>query len=266
MTSGSCVTRDRQREDAPPRVRLFVEAPLDAGVRVELPRAVAHRLGTVLRLRPGAALELFNGRDGAWFGRLEELGKARAGVRAEERRLAQRACPDFWLLFAPLKHGRIDFLVEKATELGVGRLVPVFTAFAQSERVNLERLRARAVEAAEQCERLDVPALEPARPLGAALDAWPRERTLLVCDEAGGEPIGAVLAALRDAHASADRLALLIGPEGGLAPADRKALALVGPRHAVSLGPRILRAETAALAALACVMALVGDWPETSRN
>lgn len=245
---------------AAPKVRLYVEDALVQGAELELAPTQAHYVGAVLRLKAGAALGIFNGRDGAWLARLATVGKGEATIKLERQIAPQRPSPDVWLLFAPVKHGRIDFLVEKATELGVSRLMPVFTTHAQAERVNIARLRARAIEAAEQCERLDVPAIDDAVELGAALDRWPATRLLLVCDEAGSAPISEVLEFERKEGLTAGGIAVLVGPEGGFAPADRKVLALVSARRPVSLGPRILRAETAALAALACVMAALADW------
>ncbi|MBM3484097.1 MAG: 16S rRNA (uracil(1498)-N(3))-methyltransferase [Alphaproteobacteria bacterium] len=244
---------------AAPKVRLFVDHPLSPGGAITLEPAQAHYIGAVMRLKPGASVALFNGRDGLWRGEIADAGKGRATLKVEEQIQPFRPVPDLWLLFAPIKHGRIDFLVEKATELGVGRLRPVFTAHAQAERVNTARLRARAIEAAEQSERLDVPLIDEAVSLGVALDGWPAERLLLVCDEASAVPLGDVLAFQKAEGLKADRVALLIGPEGGLAPADRKVLGMVRAAVSVSLGPRILRAETAALAALACTMAVLGD-------
>lgn len=240
--------------------RLFVDQALTAGATVALDRARAHYLSGVLRRKPGDEVVLFNGRDGAYRATIVETGRSTASLRVEAQSAPQAPSPDVWLLFAPLKHGRIDFLVEKATELGVGRLMPVLTRHSQAERVNVARLRARAIEAAEQCERLDVPEVAAPAALGRVLERWPAERPLLVCDEAGGEPIADVVESLRAAGKSGAPLALLVGPEGGLAELDRRTLA-AGPAHRrVSLGPRILRAETAALAALACLQAALGDW------
>lgn len=240
--------------------RLFVADDLSAGAVVALDRARAHYLTAVLRRKADDAVGLFNGRDGAWRATIVEAGRSKTMLRVEAQTGLQTVSPDIWLLFAPLKHGRIDFLVEKATELGVRRLMPVLTRHTQAERVNVERLRARAIEAAEQCERLDVPEVAAPVELGRALDRWPAERILFVCDETGGEPIAEALEALKTQGTSGAPLALLVGPEGGLAEMDRRALA-AGPAHRrVSLGPRILRAETAALAALACMQAALGDW------
>jgi 16S rRNA (uracil1498-N3)-methyltransferase len=167
--------------------------------------------------------------------------------------------PDLWLLFAPIKRGRIDWLVEKATELGASALLPVWTTRTQPERLNLERLRAHAIEAAEQSERLSVPELRSPEALGRVLAAWPAERRLIVCDESGaGEPIGAVAARL-----PVGPMALLVGPEGGFDQTELDALGKLSFVSRVGLGPRVLRAETAALAVLAVYQATAGDWRRT---
>lgn len=243
-----------------PAIRLYVGDALAAGRTVTLDRAQAHYLRNVMRAKAGDALLLFNGRDGEWRAAVGALGKAGGEARAEAQTRPQRASADLWLLFAPLKSGRIEFLVEKATELGVSVLAPVLTERTVVRRVNVDRLRAHAVEAAEQSGRLDVPVLREARPLFEAFAGWPEERPLFLCDETGrGTPI---------ARAVPDRRkrpgAVLIGPEGGFAPAELDALAKLAFVSRVGLGPRILRAETAALAALASWQALAGDWQEAS--
>ena len=173
-----------EREPAAERsaIRLFVRAALEAGAPVVLDAAQAHYLRHVMRQAPGARVRLFNGRDGEWEGTIETLAPSRAGIRIGARRAAQTPAPDLRLLFAPLKAERTRFTVEKATELGVGALHPVLTRHGQTRRVNTARLRAHAIEAAEQCGRLDVPQIVPPCPLADALAAWPPERRLLVCD------------------------------------------------------------------------------------
>lgn len=241
-----------------PAIRLYVGDPLAAGRAVTLGRAQAHYLRNVMRAKAGDALLLFNGRDGEWRAEVGELGKAGGTARAVAQTRSQRASADLWLLFAPLKSGRIEFLVEKATELGVALLAPVLTERTVVRRVNEARLRAHAVEAAEQSGRLDVPELRQARPLMEWLADWPAGRPLFVCDETGqGVPIARAVPDRRKRPA-----AVLIGPEGGFAPAELDALAKLAFVSRVGLGPRILRAETAALAALACWQALAGDWQD----
>jgi 16S rRNA (uracil1498-N3)-methyltransferase len=240
--------------------RLFIEADLAAGVEAPLGEAQAHYLRHVMRREEGAKLLLFNGRDGEWRGSLSLRGKKAAVVRVETQTRVQAIEPDLWLCFAPIKRARIDLVAEKATELGVARLQPVLTRHTAVERVNVERLRANAIEAAEQTERLTVPEVRPPLELGRLLDEWPVGRRLLMCDETGdGPPIVEALSALESAAKSAP-WAIVIGPEGGFAQAELEALRRMNNVTSVGLGPRILRADTAALAALACWQALLGDW------
>lgn len=240
--------------------RLFVEADLSAGSEAPLSEAQAHYLRHVMRRPDGSPLLLFNGRDGEWRATLEFRGRKAAMARLGERTREQIAEPDVWLCFAPVKRARIDTIAEKATELGAAVLQPVLTQHTMVERVNLERLRANAIEAAEQTERLSVPDVRAPVTLTRLLGDWPAGRRLLMCDETGGgPPIAAVLLGL-DAAARAAPWAIVIGPEGGFAQAELAAIRRLKDVTAVGLGPRILRADTAALAALTCWQALVGDW------
>jgi 16S rRNA (uracil1498-N3)-methyltransferase len=245
-----------------PRTRLYVEEPLEAGTPVRLPGDRAHFLRNVLRLEAGAAVALFNGRDGEWLARIGQLSKSAAVLDLVERRREQQPAADLWLLFAPIKGGRIDSVAEKATELGVAELHPVFTRRTDAQRVNVERLRANAVEAAEQCERLDVPVVREPLPLDRILAEWPEGRTLFVCAEAGE----AVAAAEAFAARAGQPAAFLIGPEGGFADAELDELRKRSFVVPVGLGPRILRADTAAFAALACWQSLAGDWTRAGRD
>jgi 16S rRNA (uracil1498-N3)-methyltransferase len=241
-------------------MRLFTEADLSAGVDTELTEAQAHYLRHVMRRSDGAPLLLFNGRDGEWSAELALHGKKSASAQVRECTRSQAVEPDVWLCFAPIKRARIDYIAEKATELGVAVLQPVLTQHTAVERVNVERLRANAIEAAEQTERLSVPEVRAPVDLMRLLGEWPAERRLLMCDETGGgPPIAEVLAGLDDA-ARAAPWGIVIGPEGGFASAELTALRRIKDVIAVGLGPRILRADTAAVAALACWQALVGDW------
>ena len=239
-----------------PKTRLYVTAGLSAGVPVMLDVGQAHRLKSVLRMAPGDGLLLFNGRDGEWLARVERLAKRLASVMPEAPTRAQADSPDLWLCFAPIKRTRIDLVVEKAAELGVSALLPMVTQNTDVTRVNIDRLRAHAIEAAEQCERLDVPEVrEPVR-FDTILAGWPEGRCLAFAAEAGD---AVPIAAMAPAHA--DRpAALLVGPEGGLTQLELDALRKLPFASPVGLGPRILRADTAAIAALACWQALAGDW------
>ena len=250
-----------------PRARLFVADPLAAAAAIELESAQAHYLAHVLRLKLGAELHLFNGRDGEWRGQITTLGRGRCTVALQEQTRAQRAEPDLWLLFAPLKKARTDYLAEKATEIGASLLWPVFTRRTQAERVNLDRLRANAIEAAEQSERLSVPQLRQPAKLMDVLANWPTDRHLLFCDESGGGlPIAEALSAPGLRSSTPQHWAALIGPEGGFARDELDALHNLPFVIAAGLGPRILRADTAALAALVAIQALVGDWKTGPRQ
>jgi 16S rRNA (uracil1498-N3)-methyltransferase len=235
--------------------RLFVDTALDVPtLGLDAPRT--HYLRHVLRLEKGDRIALFNGRDGEVAARIEGFGKTWASVAIEERRREQVAEPDVWFLFAPIKRARLDFMVEKATELGAGAIWPIFTRHTIVTRVNNERLRATAIEAAEQCERLTIPKLLTPSTLEEALATWPRERRLILCDESGaGGPIADVLSKVdtNEPHA------ILTGPEGGFARAELDALHDLPFVTSVGLGPRVLRADTAALAALAIFQAVSHD-------
>jgi len=239
-------------------VRLFVETDLSAAREVRLVDERVHYLRDVLRLAPGASVDLFNGRDGEWRAPLVAIGKRQATLAVERQLRPQASGPDLWLAFAPIKRARIDGVAEKATELGVSALLPVVTQHTAVERVNVERLRAIAVEAAEQCERLSVPEVRAPVTLGKLLVEWPVQRRLLLCAEAGeARPIAEALGP--HAKGPAAPWAVMIGPEGGLARSELDALAKLPFVMPVGLGPRILRADTAALAALACWQAVLGD-------
>jgi len=239
-------------------VRLYVEAGLAAGAEVPLDPAQAHYLRNVMRRGPGEAVRVFNGRDGEWRGIIAALGKGKGALTVEARTRAQAPEPDLWLLAAPIKRTAIDFVAAKATELGVSAIQPVFTRRTAVTRVNAERMRANVIEAAEQCERLTVPEVRAAERLDAILAAWPSGRRLLFCDETrAGRPIAEALADQRGRMP--EPWAILIGPEGGFAAEEIqriRALPVVVP---VSLGSRLLRADTAALAALAVWQAVMGN-------
>lgn len=232
--------------------RLFVRTPLSEGAHVELDAAQANYLGNVMRLGEGAELLTFDGRSGEWLARIVEAGKKRMTLVAEQRTREPETVPDVWLAFAPVKRTQTDWLVEKATELGVAKLLPVMTRRTIAERVKLERLEAIAMEAAEQCGRTGLPELVEPQPLARFLDRRDTGRTLYFADEGGGEPAAAAF--------KAGSATILTGPEGGFTDEERAAIRAVPNAVPVSLGPRILRAETAALAALASYMTVAGDW------
>ena len=238
-------------------IRLFVTAPLAKGAVIELGQEQAHYLKNVMRLKEGDAVALFNGRDGEFGARIDSFVKRGAQLRVAEQLRGQHAEPDLWLVFAPLKRARIDYLIEKATELGASALVPVITRHTNVERLNLERLRAHAIEAAEQSERLTVPHIDAPRALDDILASWDTARRIMLCDESGTAPPASVALV----NQTAKKWAVLIGPEGGFAETELDALRKLPFVSPVSLGPRILRADTAALAGLAVLQALRGEAP-----
>lgn len=239
---------------SPPR--LFIDQPLAADASIAPDPAQAHYLLNVLRMREGDAVLVFNGRDGEWRTTIAEAKKKSCVLRAEAQSRPQENGPDIDYLFAPIKRSRLDYMAQKATEMGVASLRPVITTRTNAERVNLDRLRANAIEAAEQCGVLRVPEVRPPMALRAALEAIGEDRRLIFCDEAA--PIAPPLDAL--AGTGDAKLAVLIGPEGGFAPDERQML-LARPRvTSISLGPRVMRADTAAVAALALVNAALADW------
>ncbi len=242
-------------ENERPRARLYVATSLAVAiVRLGLERA--HYLRHVLRLSAGDRLALFNAEDGEHAARIASFGKGWCDVAIGARRRAPAREADLWLAFAPIKRTRLDDMIEKATEFGVSTFVPVFTQHTAMTRINLERLAAIAIEAAEQCERLTVPEFRPPQSLAEALTNWPAARRLLLCDETGGgEPIGKSLSREKPQ----DGYGILIGPEGGFAAAELDGLRKLPFVTPVGLGPRVLRADTAALAALAVFQALAGD-------
>jgi 16S rRNA (uracil1498-N3)-methyltransferase len=236
--------------------RLFLDEDLSAGAAVGLSPEASNYLRNVLRLQAGANVLVFNGRDGEWRAEISEAGKKRTVLTAREQVRTQTPSADLWYLFAPLKHARLDYMVQKAVEMGVSRLQPVMTRRTQSGRVNLDRMRANAVEAAEQCGILSLPEIEEPLALDKLLASWPADRGLIFCDEDAeqSDPLAAL------GKLSSAKLAVLIGPEGGFDASERAQLGKIPQVTAISLGPRILRADTAAVAALALVQASLGDF------
>ena len=239
-----------------PVCRLFVQAALGSGCEINLEKAQSHYLLHVLRLGEGDHILAFNGRDGEWRARIGQASKKGCALQALEQTRAQPALNDLWLCFAPLKSARLDYLAQKAVEMGAGRLIPVITQHTAVGRINMARLSANIIEAAEQCGVLAVPGADEPRTLGALLDSWPAERAVLFCDEEAeaADPIAALKSLPRGAAA-----ALFIGPEGGFSREERARLIAMPRVLRLSLGPRILRADTAAVAALALIQATIGD-------
>ncbi|MBP0481559.1 16S rRNA (uracil(1498)-N(3))-methyltransferase [Sagittula salina] len=237
-----------------PKVRLFVDQPLDEEQAVSLSREQAHYLFGVMRLGPGANVALFNGRDGEWRAEVAEAGKRGGVLVCRARSAPQGEPPDLWLMFAPVKKARTDFIVEKAVEMGVRRVLPVHTDFTNAERWRQDRQEAHAIEAAEQCGGTFVPEICAMAKFDRVLADWDPSRRILFCDESA---VGA--------RVSLDGLepgpwAVLVGPEGGFSDSERARLRGMDCARAISLGPRILRAETAAVAALTLWQVAAGDW------
>lgn len=239
--------------------RLYVEPSLSAGATVELDKDHANHLLNVLRMREGDALVAFNGRDGAWLGKIVHAGKKGATIEAVVQSAHQTPASDLWFGFAPLKVGRLDYLVQKATEMGAGVIQPVITEYTQVRRLKDDKLRAYALDAAEQCEVLSLPTIAPEIGLAPLLEGWRSHhglRRLLFADEAAASATPAdTIEQLKGLP-----VGLLIGPEGGFSAAERDLLRAQDYVVPISLGPRILRADTAAVAALAVIQAIIGDW------
>ena len=242
--------------------RLFLDAALTAGAMVPLDRAQANYLFNVLRFSSGSPLLVFNGRDGEWRAEAMDPGRKSASLRVVVQTRAQPGPSPLHYCFAPLKHARLDYMVQKAVEMGAGVLQPVITRHTQATRVNGDRMRANAIEAAEQCGVLAVPEIREALPFDRWLAEWEQGRTLVFCDE-DAEGLGPCEALAASRSRAGDGLGVLIGPEGGFASDERAALMALPGVLRVSLGPRILRADTAAVAALALVQAVLGDWQPT---
>lgn len=236
--------------------RLYIEAPLAAGETIDASPEQAHYLGNVLRLGVGDEIRLFNGRDGEWLCRVVDAAKKRCTLEALQQTRPQEGGPDIRYYFAPLKRARLDYMVQKATELGVARLAPVLTRYTIADRVNAARMRSNVIEAAEQCGILRIPEIAGPVKLTTLMDEWPSGRRLIFCDEAAA--LASPIAALEPLQGQP--CDVLVGPEGGFADFERERLLAHPSVVAISLGPRIMRADTAAIAVLALLNSVIGDW------
>jgi len=234
--------------------RLFVETELALGQQIRIDGGQAHYLVAVMRMKPGDPVKLFDDKTGEWLGIAAQIGKRDLTLDITQQLRPREPVPDLWLCAAPIKKGRVDWVAEKACELGVDKLLPVLTRRTVVDKLNLERLRAHMIEAAEQCGRTALPQLAEPVKLTALLRDWPAERALFFADETGGAP------ALEAMRARPGPAAILIGPEGGFDPEEREAIRAHPQAVGIALGPRILRAETAAAASVALWMAAAGDW------
>lgn len=242
---------------ARPKIRLYVPKPFAAGAPLALSAGQSHYLAQVMRAREGEAVAVFNGEDGEWRAEISAVAKKQVTLELEEKIAAQKSSPDLWLAFAPVKN-KTERMVEQAVELGASRIVAVFSQHSVVRSVNEEKLMIHAIEAAEQCGRHDVPPVEQRKDIAALLSAWPKDRVLLYGDESGGgESMNALLASL-----PRGKYAVLVGPEGGFSAGEHAMLKAAPFVRAFGMGPRILRADTAAVAALSCVQAWLGDWNE----
>ena len=242
--------------------RLYVAAPLTPGATLSLDGSQANYLRNVLRLTAGAAVLVFNGREGEWRATLADGGRRSLALVVDEQTRVQAAAPDLHYLFAPLKHARLDYMMQKAVELGASRLQPVLSRHGQVARVNLERMRANAIEAVEQCGILTLPDIAAPVAFDRLLAEHEASRLLVFCDEDAEvkDPVAALTAARTRGGTGSMPLAVLVGPEGGFSDDERAALLRLPNMVRLALGPRILRADTAAVAALALVGAVLGDW------
>ena len=250
---------DRHTQMRQSQIRLYCDVPLGTSRELLLESDQAHYLHNVMRKSAGDRLAVFNGRDGCFLAEITSLSRKAGTLLCLEQQEAQWYGPDLWLLFAPVKKARLDFMAQKATELGASVIWPVRTAYCQVKQLKDERLQANAIEAAEQTERLDIPEVRRFSPLGEILQDWPSDRALLFCDErlAGDHKTDAsrILSQIEETKA-----ALLIGPEGGFSMAEKQMIDAMPQSYGLSLGPRILRSDTAALAALSLYQAMCGDW------
>ena len=249
------------------KARLYVENDLSEGGQILLEGCQGHYLTAVMRCRAGDLILLFNGRDGEWLAQIVTAGKGRASVQILENTAPQKPEPDLWYLFAPVKKARTDYMIEKATELGVSLIRPILTARTNLDRFKPDKIRRHAIEAAEQCERFTVPVVEPMIKLDELLANWPADRLMMFCDEEGDQDqntyvVGRAMDEVAAWQGAPEKWAILIGPEGGFSPAERGLIRAQEYVVPVTLGPRILRADTAAVAAITLWQSFAGDWQE----
>lgn len=248
-------------------IRIYVEDDLAQNQSIELNDQQGHYVNNVMRLKVGDEVALFNGRDGEWCASIVESRKKRCLLHVNDKTRDQVGCPDLWLVFAPLKKQRLDFIMEKATELGVGAFQPIITRRTIVSKIRSDRLEAQTIEAAEQCERLHIPDVFDVLPLAQLMKDWPIERQIFVLDERGGAlPIGQSLLNFAKSDKKDAPCALLTGPEGGFDPSELDLLDKLPFVTRISVGPRILRADTAALAAISCWQSVLGDWQKPLRD
>lgn len=238
------------------KIRLFVEAPLGAGQGIPLSKEQSNYLFAVMRLKIGAFVLVFNGKDGEWLAEVVEAGKRNGKLACVEQTAPLRLPPDLWLLFAPIKKARTAFIVEKATELGAARIIPTMTQYTNADRMNLDRLRAHALEATEQCGGTFIPEVSEPVKLAEILSDWPNDRQIMFCDESRE----ALPAAAALAKEQPGKWAILIGPEGGFSPDEVARLRAMSQVTSVTIGPRILRADTAVVTAITLWQSILGDW------
>ncbi len=238
------------------KIRLFVEAPLGAAQGIVLNKEQSNYLFAVMRLKTGAHISVFNGVDGEWLAEVTSANKRGGNLACIKQTAPLRLPPDLWLLFAPIKKARTAFIVEKATELGVARILPVLTDFTNTDRLNIARLRAHALEASEQCGGTYIPKVCAPEKLETVLNDWPEDRRLIFCDESlSARPMHEVLGGK-----TGRKYAILIGPEGGFSSKEAEKLRAMPKVTPVTLGPRILRADTAAVTAISLWQSMLGDW------
>jgi len=248
------ITKIEQMSNKNPKTRLYTPHELKAGAVHLVDGNQGHHLVNVMRIKMGDYVSLFNGHAGEWLGEITKVGKGKAKVTVREKTADQKWEQDLWYLFAPIKKARVDYVIQKATELGVSRISPVITNRTNLDRIKQDKMVANSIEAAEQCGRMTVPEIDVMTSLEDRLKNWPEDRGILFCDEAGDT------STMQDLKSSFKSWAILIGPEGGFSPEERMMIRDHKNTTAISLGPRILRADTAAVAALSLWQSYFGDW------